>query len=206
MSGDLRIEVRFKNAVLVKAIEEAFAHLRKASYRGNPGILRAAANLMGVRYPVLQDYCNLKLDPRDRSRDFKPSALAIAEALGAPASVLFPDHLYAGKFGRNLVADCDGELLALSSPEARRLVSEEGPDQEATWNAIQKALSTLTPREEKVLKMRFGLDGYEQSSSAEVGAELGVTRTRIQQIQNKAMGKLRHPVRVDRLHRSLEGE
>ncbi len=64
--------------------------------------------------------------------------------------------------------------------------------------AIDHALSTLSPREEKVITMRFGLGctGIEYSL-AEVGELFGVTRERIRQIEAKALRKLRHP---DRAH------
>ena len=57
------------------------------------------------------------------------------------------------------------------------------------------ALSTLTPREEKVLRMRFGIDEKKDHTLEEVGAEFDVTRERIRQIQAKALRKLRHPIR-----------
>ena len=56
-------------------------------------------------------------------------------------------------------------------------------------------LDTLTPREEKVLRLRFGLDDGHQRTLEEVGREFKVTRERIRQIEAKALRKLRHPVR-----------
>ena len=57
-------------------------------------------------------------------------------------------------------------------------------------------LDTLTPREEKVLRLRFGLDDGRQRTLEEVGKEFNVTRERIRQIEAKALRKLRHPSRV----------
>ena len=56
-------------------------------------------------------------------------------------------------------------------------------------------LDTLTPREEKVLRLRFGLDDGRQRTLEEVGKEFNVTRERIRQIEAKALRKLRHPSR-----------
>ena len=60
-------------------------------------------------------------------------------------------------------------------------------------------LNTLTPREEKVLRLRFGLDDGNQRTLEEVGREFKVTRERIRQIEAKALRKLRHPSRSKKL-------
>ncbi len=63
----------------------------------------------------------------------------------------------------------------------------------------KKVLSTLTPREEKVLRMRFGIEEKYDHTLEEVGQEFDVTRERIRQIEAKALRKLRHPSRARRL-------
>jgi RNA polymerase primary sigma factor len=65
-------------------------------------------------------------------------------------------------------------------------------------------LKTLTPREEKVLKLRFGLEDGRTRTLEEVGKEFNVTRERIRQIEAKALRKLRHPSRSKRLKDFLE--
>ena len=57
-------------------------------------------------------------------------------------------------------------------------------------------LATLTPREEKVLKMRFGIGERSNHTLEEVGQDFDVTRERIRQIEAKALRKLRHPSRA----------
>ena len=66
-------------------------------------------------------------------------------------------------------------------------------------------LKTLTPREEKVIKMRFGLDDGSEHTLEEVGQSFAVTRERIRQIEAKALRKLRHPSRSKKLRAFLEG-
>jgi RNA polymerase primary sigma factor len=66
-------------------------------------------------------------------------------------------------------------------------------------------LKTLTPREEKVIKMRFGLDDGSEHTLEEVGQSFAVTRERIRQIEAKALRKLRHPSRSRKLRAYLEG-
>ncbi|MFZ5352178.1 MAG: RNA polymerase sigma factor RpoD [Bacillota bacterium] len=69
---------------------------------------------------------------------------------------------------------------------------------------LMEVLDTLTPREEKVLRLRFGLDDGRARTLEEVGKEFNVTRERIRQIEAKALRKLRHPSRSKKLKDFLE--
>ena len=69
----------------------------------------------------------------------------------------------------------------------------------------RKVLKTLTPREEKVIKMRFGVGDGSEHTLEEVGQNFAVTRERIRQIEAKALRKLRHPSRSRKLKAFLEG-
>ena len=69
---------------------------------------------------------------------------------------------------------------------------------------LMEVLDTLTPREEKVLRLRFGLDDGHQRTLEEVGREFNVTRERIRQIEAKALRKLRHPSRSKKLRDYLD--
>jgi RNA polymerase primary sigma factor len=68
----------------------------------------------------------------------------------------------------------------------------------------EAVLKTLTPREEKVIKMRFGLDDGSEHTLEEVGQSFAVTRERIRQIEAKALRKLRHPSRSRKLRAFLD--
>ena len=69
---------------------------------------------------------------------------------------------------------------------------------------LEEVLDTLTPREEKVLRLRFGLEDGRARTLEEVGKVFGVTRERIRQIEAKALRKLRHPSRSKKLKDFLE--
>jgi RNA polymerase primary sigma factor len=70
--------------------------------------------------------------------------------------------------------------------------------------AIDEALNALSPREAKVLRMRFGIDTASDYTLDELGKQFDVTRERIRQIESKAMRKLMHPSRADKLREFLD--
>ncbi|MEM1243975.1 MAG: RNA polymerase sigma factor RpoD [Pseudomonadota bacterium] len=72
--------------------------------------------------------------------------------------------------------------------------------------SMHRILDSLTPREAKVLRMRFGIDMNTDHTLEEVGKQFDVTRERIRQIEAKALRKLRHPSRSDQLRSFIEGE
>jgi RNA polymerase primary sigma factor len=69
---------------------------------------------------------------------------------------------------------------------------------------ISSVLKTLTPREEQIIKMRFGFEDGNEHTLEQVGQTFAVTRERIRQIEAKALRKLRHPARSNRLRAFLE--
>jgi len=69
---------------------------------------------------------------------------------------------------------------------------------------LGEVLESLTPREQQVLRLRFGLDDGRGRTLEEVGQVFGVTRERIRQIEAKALRKLRHPSRSKKLKDFLE--
>ncbi len=73
-------------------------------------------------------------------------------------------------------------------------------------DVIKEVLDSLTPREAKVLRMRFGIEMSTDHTLEEVGKQFDVTRERIRQIEAKALRKLRHPSRADKLKSLLEGQ
>ncbi|KTD47423.1 RNA polymerase sigma 70 factor (RpoD) [Legionella quinlivanii] len=89
-------------------------------------------------------------------------------------------------------------------------VNIESPIARATAEGLREAtleiLETLTPREAKVLRMRFGIEMNTDHTLEEVGKQFDVTRERIRQIEAKALRKLRHPSRSEKLRSFLEGD
>ena len=89
-------------------------------------------------------------------------------------------------------------------------IADQGlqPDEQATRELLKihldEVLYSLSPREKRVLQLRFGLEDGKQRTLEEVGREFGVTRERIRQIEAKAIRKLKHPTRAKKLKDYLE--
>ncbi len=109
--------------------------------------------------------------------------------------------LYSGEYG-----ECEnndimvGSMLGSISPNT--IISDEDAMQtihsKMLREVVAEALKTLTPREEAVLKLRYGFDGPEQTLE-QVGNRYNITRERIRQIEAKALRKLRHPAKSKKL-------
>ena len=94
---------------------------------------------------------------------------------------------------KELVPAVSGELTAAEAA-AQTLLKEQ----------LDEVLSTLTEREQKVLRLRFGMNDGRARTLEEVGKEFDVTRERIRQIEAKALRKLRHPSRSRKLKDYLD--
>jgi RNA polymerase primary sigma factor len=121
----------------------------------------------------------------DRVRDIQRIAL---EPLSLETPVGEEDDSFLGDF----VAD-DSAISPDSAAERERLKAE-----------IEMAMLELNPREQQVMRLRFGLEDGQIRTLEEVGREFGVTRERIRQIESKTLAKLRHPTRSQRLRDYLE--
>ena len=97
------------------------------------------------------------------------------------------------------IGEEDDSHLGDFVPDERMMSPEEYATAELLKEELSSVLETLTEREEKVLKLRFGLDDGQCRTLEEVGQIFGVTRERIRQIEAKALRKMRHPSRSKKL-------
>lgn len=93
------------------------------------------------------------------------------------------------------VGEDEDSLLVDFIPDNEEVSVEEVVDMKMLKKELEEILSTLTERESKILKLRFGFDDGKQRTLEDIGNEFGVTRERIRQIEAKALRKLRHPSR-----------
>ncbi len=95
-----------------------------------------------------------------------------------------------------------GDLI----PDENTLSPADVAQQNMLKEQLMGVLETLTPREQKVIRLRYGLDDTHPRTLEEVGREFSVTRERIRQIEAKALRKLRHPAKLKRLRDDLAAE
>lgn len=101
--------------------------------------------------------------------------------------------------------DSDLPDLPVWEPDDMVVDPEEAAIAQELARTIREMLDSLTPREAKVLRMRFGIDTAGDLTLDEIGQVFDVTRERIRQIEVKALRKLRHPYRRDSLYLFLDG-
>jgi hypothetical protein len=195
MTLDLRVEVRFKNNVLWRALTERFE------------TVTFAGKVIGINQLHLYGFLSLRLSPWSRVTGH-PTSLAerISTALEIDAETLFPRHLYNSGQPNMITREIDSSrYLSLNEARAAHLLpasTEDEPefelaiDNAETRERIREVLTTLTSRRAQVLTLRFGLDGKGERTLGEVAATLAVTRERIRQIERRALRDLRHPTRA----------
>ena len=132
------------------------------------------------REPTVDEIAKAMEVPAERVREIiriLPQPISLESAVGDEADAVLADFVI------------DENLPDMDEAASKLLLRGQ----------VDGVLSTLTPRERRVVELRFGLDGDRLYTLSEIGAELGVTRERIRQIETKALRKLRHPSRSKRL-------
>ncbi|ROV56555.1 RNA polymerase sigma factor RpoD [Neisseria chenwenguii] len=104
------------------------------------------------------------------------------------------------------IGDDDDSHLGDFIEDANNVAPADAAMYSSLHEVTKEVLESLTPREAKVLRMRFGIDMNTDHTLEEVGKQFDVTRERIRQIEAKALRKLRHPTRSDRLKSFLDSE
>lgn len=204
------------NLGLIKAIEKydyrkGFKFSTYATWWIRQSITRAIADqARTIRIPVhmVESINRVTRTSRELLQEFgrEPTAEEVADRLGmTPGKVaevmkaaLDPVSL------ESPVGDEDESHLGDFIPDNNMPVPSEEVTYKVLCEQIEEALQTLTKREEKVLRMRFGLDDGRARTLEEVGREFHVTRERIRQIEAKALRKLKHPARSRKLRDYLE--
>ena len=182
---DYRVQIKVRNARLLRAIE-------KAGHQPGPIFARE----VGISYTVhLLPYLNLKRTPFDENGDLRPCAEKLCVFLNRLPDELWSEDqrypLLTNAAEIELSAASVHELLASPSDCADPLSLLE---KRQAAQAVDALLDTLTPREAEVLRLRHGIDG-EPMNLEEMAKAKGCSRERIRQIEAKALRKLRAPAR-----------
>lgn len=196
-ANEYRVKVIVRNNLLLSSIEaQGYTSLRKF------------ADDHGLTYGTLVDFVSLKQSPVGVDGNFRRTAKQLMEILGASPSDLWGQEQLTMKLRKNygeFVLDKEALAeLAHNFPAITGQITHDSPEEALYKKELvgftADMLGRLTPRERKVIILRWGLDGTNKEHTLdEVGAVFGVTRERIRQIETKAMRRLRHPRNRDTL-------
>ena len=132
--------------------------------------------------------------------DYKCSALSEDEFRSLAARENRRERAYVDDFEKLYYEDEEDESKISDFVEDDTMLSPtESAAQDILKAQLMAVIETLTPREQKVIRLRYGLDDNHARTLEEVGKEFNVTRERIRQIEAKALRKLRHPNRSKKL-------
>lgn len=201
---EYRIKISVRNNLILTAIE-------KAGYAS----VAAFCRTHNIGHSHLNDLISLRDSPLTYTGEFSTIAVKLMDALDALPTDLWTAEQFTIKLRRNTATlDVSHEgmraALGMNATEALQLLPEQPRPDEALETKERDAIvndvvDTLTPREARILRMRFGL-GCPEHSLEEVAVKFDVTRERIRQIEAKAMRKLKHPQRLDILRPLVKDE
>jgi RNA polymerase sigma factor (sigma-70 family) len=198
---EYRLKFVIKNNLILTAIEDlGYTNLHKFSKDTH------------VSLTGLYDLINLKDPPIGVGGNFSKVAKQLMEALGACPTDLWTEEqltLTLKKNSQEKNLSKEALRVALRS-DARSLIGLDYPEQEVAEKeavqAVSEALDSLTPREAKILKLRFGIGEEDEHSLEEVGKKFEINRERIRQLEVRALKKMRHPSRSEKLRSFLGDE
>jgi RNA polymerase sigma factor (sigma-70 family) len=181
---DYLIEIRVKNNHLLKKISAA-----------GYGSVAEFARAVNLTPGIVGNYVTLKSPAVDRWGKWRKSVERMAELLKCLPEDLFPpQHIDKALKTSKATIEAGIEEVAvfLTGGEDTARTALEHITREEALNCVSKSLTELEPREERVLRLRFGIDCHERTLD-EAGRMLGMTGSRVRQIEARALRKLKHP-------------
>lgn len=195
MDKDYRVTVKVRNNRLLKAIE----------FSGHkPG--QIFASLIDAPYVALNDLINMTMSPLiqrgEEAGQYRGWVIRLCELLNKSPADIFSDEQLEPLGTNTSEFDIDhAEMMSLKSIDANDF--ESITSESYMRSRVNEIVETLSPVEQSILTLRFGLDGHEHSPE-EVGYLLNTPKERIRQIEAKALRKLRHPTRANWLRSYLD--
>jgi len=184
--NDYRVKITIRNEKLLTAME-GMGYKSVAEFSRNQGLNGARVN----------EIINGKITPLDREGNPKELTKEILEILNLTIEKAFTEKQLKGFKKHTFEVKIEEEkLLQIINPAENQEIKVI---EQEVKSKLYEILSTLTPREEKILRMRFGIGMNTDHTLEEVGRKFFVTRDRIRQIEDKALRKLKHPTVVRKL-------
>lgn len=191
---DYRVEIKIKNNYLFSRMQEY-------------GVKNASqlAKAIGSTPAGVGKYLNLTSPPYTKKGELKEIPKKLCDLFYCDIEDLFPLEHLENPLEKNIVITEKNKHELLPS----RMLETDDPSvalikQEVMQGVDHAITKVLNDKEQQVITLRFGLDGEEPHTLEEVGELFGVTRSRIRQIEAKALRKLRHPRTQDLLYPFLE--
>ena len=189
---DLRIFVKIKNNLILQTVEELW---------GKGISNKEIALKIGIHWVELSSYLNFRTSPIskvNRQGSLKindiyywtPTAVKIFKSLNKHGDEIFPEH-FRGVKKLEFQLQIDSERL-YAEMNRKELDLDKHIELIELRKEVSKILSKLTPKEEKVLRMRFGISEDREYSLERVAIDLGVTTERIRQIEYRALEKIKY--------------
>jgi RNA polymerase sigma factor (sigma-70 family) len=201
---DLRIEIKIKNNLLFKRMKEigcdSVAELSRKSTISQQ-LIGKLLNFKNCPITRQKGKGNSPVEGMGGFYYWTIGAIKLTNFLKLNPEDIFPEHLR--KIRNNFYKTEIESARFLNQSKEPKLLEEIIFEKERE-ETINKVLLTLTPRENFVLRKRFGLDDEGVQTLQEIGIEKDVSRNRIRQIEAKALRKLRHPSRSKYLRSFLE--
>jgi len=184
--NDYRVKITIRNEKLLTAME-GMGYKSVAEFSRNQGLNGARVN----------EIINGKITPLDKEGNPKELTKEILEILNLTIEKAFTEKQLKGFKKHTFEVKIEEEkLLQIINPAENQEIKVI---EQEVKSKLYEILSTLTPREEKILRMRFGIGMNTDHTLEEVGRKFFVTRDRIRQIEDKALRKLKHPTVVRKL-------
>lgn len=188
--NDLRVEMRLKNSRLYNYIYKNYKTVGAFCEKNNLSPI-TISGLLNLRYSI-----------RKKNGNYTETVEKISIACETYPEILFPDDIYGLDVTKKAI-EIPVSNLNLEQKEQMYLTMEQGYIEEHenkileenVKEKLQEVLGTLPPREQEVLKMRYGLGGGKVFTLQETGLYFNVTRERVREIEAKALRRLRHPKR-----------
>jgi RNA polymerase primary sigma factor len=182
MTKDFRVQIKIKNNRLLEKMEEA-------GYKSNIEFSRA----VGVDAVNIGKFINMKRAPINKfTGEYSPKFMKIVDFLKCLPEDIFPKRLmnkepkgYVAEFKVNS-EDLTTSLRSIAIEPDKKMIIEE-----ANRNLNRFIEQNTTPRQQRVLELRFGLHGNEEHTLQEVGEQLGISKDRVRQIEAAALVRLK---------------